>query len=740
MANEAFGVLLTERGGGFIWSGSSRTGRLTAFANDVLREGWDWMLYLVNEESGEFIRLLPGEQPQMAFRVIYSPAETIYRFEASKLAGEIALCVRSDAPEMRIHATVRSTVGGKYRLVGFVDWLMGTDANDAGFLRTWSRDGAGFAVGAMNGVGYFAAANARVYTGCSRTSFLGRGSIQNPEGIVGCVERAGGWVLNVPVQLRTDVPNRTDWVIGAAQTPQQASARVRSFYARPEYESVRMRALGEWKLRSGRMIVETPVSAVNEMANGWLLHQTLTARVRSRTGLYQPGGAFGFRDQLQDMLALLPFEPQRVREHILRCAAHQFEDGDVMHWWHEPFLGVRTHISDDMLFLPYVTARYIRWTQDAAILDEQVNYLENVEIEPGKEDVYCEMHPGALRESLHAHCMRAFRRAAVTGEHGLVRMGSGDWNDGMNRLGHRGRGESVWLTEFLAACAEEYAPLIGDPSERDWLVGLADRMKAAVEAFGWDGEWYLRAYDDDGTAIGSGANETCRIDAISQAWAVLAGLDPTRCAQAMDSAWKMLVDEQLGILRLLTPPFDGREFDPGYISGYPKGVRENGAQYTHAACWLLLAMIRMGDADRAHRALKMLLPQSHADTMEKAKCYRVEPYVLAADIYDGEHPGRGGWTWYTGSASWLYLCILEMLGFERQGNRVRVCALLGDWLEAAVTQQCGEARYRLVSRRDAAQITLDGKTVQDDWIEMQDDGREHEAVFPPRKMALTVQN
>lgn len=740
MANEAFGVLLTERGGGFIWSGSSRMGRLTAFSNDVLKEGWGWMLYLVNEESGEFLRLLPGERPQMAFRVIYSPTETIYRFENSKLAGEIALCVRRDAPELRIHATVRSTVGGRYRLVGFVDWLMGTDTSDAGFLRTWSRDGAGFAVGAMDGVGYFAAANARASTGCSRVNFLGHGSIQCPEGIADGIERAGGWVLNVPVQLRTDVPSRTDWVIGAAQTKQQAYACVRGFYARPDYEAVRMRALGEWRRKSGQMVVETPDRAVNEMANGWLLHQTLTARVRARTGLYQPGGAFGFRDQLQDMLAVLPFDSQRVREHILRCAAHQFEDGDVMHWWHEPFLGVRTHISDDMLFLPYVTAKYIRWTQDAAILDEQVRYLENVEIEPGKEDVYCEMRSGALRESLHAHCMRAFKRAAVTGVHGLVRMGSGDWNDGMNRIGHRGRGESVWLTEFLSVCAEEYAPLVRDSTERDWLIGLADRMKAAVEAFGWDGEWYLRAYDDDGAAIGSGANETCRIDAISQAWAVLAGLDPVRCAQAMDSAWQMLVDEQIGILRLLTPPFDGKEFDPGYISGYPKGVRENGAQYTHAACWLLLAMIHMGDADRSHRALKMLLPQSHADTMEKAKRYRVEPYVLAADIYDGEHPGRGGWTWYTGSAAWLYLCILEMLGFERQGNRVRVCALLGDWLEVAVTVQCGDARYRLVCRQDAAEITLDGKAVPGDWIEMKDDGCEHEAVFPPRKTALAIPN
>lgn len=732
MANDEFGILLTERGGGFIWSGSSRTGRLTAFANDVLSEGWGWMLYLVNEKTSEFVRLLPGKQPAVPFHAIYSPGETIYRFETDQLSGETALCVRTDASEMRIHVTVRSAVSGEYRLVGFVDWLMGEDAVDAAVVRTWSRDGAGFAVGASEEVGYFAAANARVYTGCSRNRFLGRGTIQHPEGIGECSERSGGWVLNVPVLLKEDVPSRMEWMIGTAQTTQQAYARVRAFYAKPEYEPVRMRALDEWKRRQERLTIETPDEAINQLANGWLLHQTLTARIRARTGLYQPGGAYGFRDQLQDMLALLPFEPQRVREHILRCAAHQFEDGDVMHWWHEPFLGVRTRISDDMLFLPYVTAKYIQWTQDEGILDEQIFYLENVRIEPGKDDVYCEMKPGMRKESLHEHCMRAFRRAAVTGEHGLVKMGSGDWNDGMNRIGHHGRGESVWLTEFLAVCAEEYAPHVVDPVDSEWLLSLSEWLKASLEEDGWDGSWYLRAYTDDGFPIGSAQNQTCRIDVISQDWAVLAGLNRARCEQAMESAWDMLADEEAGIIRLLTPPFDNCEIDPGYIAAYPKGVRENGAQYTHGACWLLLALIRMGDDSRAHRALQMLLPASHADTPEKARRYRVEPYVTAADVYDGEHASRGGWTWYTGSAAWLYVCILELLGFERRGSRVRLRAMLGDWPEAAVTVMHGESKYRLVCRKGENKALLDGQEFSGEWIELIDDGCDHEAVFPPR--------
>ena len=732
LANDHFGMLLTERGGGFVWGENSRSDRLTPFANDVLREGWGWMLYLVDEKTQAYFRLLPGDCPMVPFRATYGPAETVYRFEAEALSGETAVCVRTDASELRIHTTVRSASGGSFRLVGFVDWLMGANARDAGFVRTWSRDGACYAVGSAEGVGYFAAANARVYTGCGRTAFLGRGSIQTPEGIADCVDRAGGWVLNVPVKLQPDAPLRTEWTIGFAGDAQKAYARVRAFYARPEYEMVRMDAQAEWNRRVDCLTVETPDVRVNRMANGWLLHQTLTSRVRGRTGLYQPGGAYGFRDQLQDMLALLPSEPRRVREHLLRCAAHQFEDGDVMHWWHEPYLGVRTRISDDLVFLPYVTARYVRWTGDASVLEEQVAYLENVEIEPGREDRFCEMHPGRIKESLHDHCMRAFRRAAVTGSHGLILMGGGDWNDGMNRVGMEGRGESVWLTEFLCACASDYAAISPDAADAAWLTALSERLGAAVEQHGWDGGWYLRAYADSGETLGGADSEACRIDAISQAWAVLAGLDGQRCAQAMDAAWQQLADERTGIIRLLTPPFALDGMDPGYIRGYPEGVRENGAQYTHAACWLLLALIRMGDADRAHRALQMLLPENHSDTPEKAELYRVEPYVLAADVYDGMHPGRGGWTWYTGSAAWLYQGILALLGFEREGERVRMGALLGEWPEAAVVLRCGKAVYRLVCRQGAAEVTLDGQRVDGGWIVPIDDGLPHEAVFPPR--------
>ena len=397
---------------------------------------------------------------------------------------------------------------------------------------------------------------------------------------------------------------------------------------------------------------------------------------------------------------------------------------------------MRTRITDDLLFLPYVTAQYVRITGDEAVLEDCAPFLREVELPEDREDIYAEMQPSTECASLHEHCMRAFRRAANFGEHGLCKMGSGDWNDGMNRVGAQGRGESVWLSEFLAVCAADYARIAPDAADRAWLTALNERMCAAVESQGWDGQWYLRAYADDGRALGGHASRCCRIDAISQAWAVLAGLDPARCRSAMNAAWHELVDEELGVIKLLTPPFDGADFDPGYIAAYPPGIRENGAQYTHAACWLALALVRMGDARRAHRAIEMLLPLNHSDSMDKAQVYRVEPYVMTADIYtDGMHSGRGGWSWYTGSAGWMLTLLTALLGYERRGNRVRMAALLGDWSEAGVSLKCGSSRYRLRSVASAAEVTLDGVPVAGEWIELVDDGREHVAVFPPRRAA-----
>ncbi len=726
LANDAGGILLSERGGGFIWRGNSRFGRLTPFGNDPLREGWGLMLYLADDARGELMPLLPGERPALPFRVTYDADSATYAFEARRLAGEARFAMAADRAEVVIDLALenRALRGERFRVIGFVDWLAGADERDAVALNCWHEAGACLATGACGGAAWFAASDAGALPGPGRCAFLGRGGLMSPEGFA-LPARGEGWTLGVPVRLRRGKRAGLRLAVGWAEDAEAALARVRALRSGEAFELAHEPA---------GPVIETPDGALNRFANDFLPHQLRASRVLGRTGPYQPGGAYGFRDQLQDMLALMRFEPGRARAHILRCAARQFEAGDVMHWWHEPYLGVRTRVSDDMLFLPWVAAAYVKYTGDAGVLDEPVAYLQDVAIPADREDVYCEMRPGEAVGSLHEHCMRAFCRAAgATGPHGLLRMGAGDWNDGMNRVGARGRGESVWLSQFAVACAARYRAVAPVEADRVWLWRLGEELRGAVEAHGWDGGWYLRAYADDGRALGGAGSPECRIDAISQAWAVLAGLDGARCRRAMDAAWAQLADEEKGIIRLLTPPFEGNGPDPGYIRGYPPGVRENGGQYTHGALWLLLALIRMGDGARAHRALRMLLPFNHSDSPEGARRYRVEPYVMAADVYD--HPamrGRGGWTWYTGAAGWMHTCILELLGFERRGDRVRLGALLGDWPRASVTLPFGGSRYRLTCDRKAVRVTLDGREVEDDSIVMVDDGRVHEAVFPPR--------
>jgi len=704
LANEFGGVLLSERGGGFAWQGNSRMGRLTPYGNDPLDEGWGWTLALTDAAGREALGLLPGKRPQIPFRVRFDASGALYAFENRRAAGEVRFAMAADRAEIIIDVELENRAMGReaFCLTAGVDWLLGEDRRDAVWLNAWHEDGACLATGACGGAGYLAAGD--------------WGALPGPE---------AGHGLRVPIRLGRGERRALRLALGWAASVDEARSRARE---------VRRSEAAFPQTPPPRMTIETPDEALNHLVNDFLLHQARSARVLGRTGLYQPGGAWGFRDQLQDMLALMHAEPGLARTHLLRCAARQFEAGDVLHWWHEPTVGVRTHVSDDLLFLPYVTAEYVKLTGDASVLLEAVPWLENVDIPVGREDLYGEMKLGSAVETLHGHCMRAFRRADRRGNHGLLRMGAGDWNDGMNRVGAEGRGESVWLTQFAIACADSYRQITPVEADRVWLWRLGEELRAAAEAHGWDGEWYLRAYDDDGLPLGSAQSVECRIDAISQAWAVLAGLDVERCRRAMDAAWAHLVDEPAGLIRLLTPPFEGRGRNPGYIRGYPAGVRENGGQYTHGALWLLLALIRMGDGARAHKALQMLLPFNHALTSEAVQNYRVEPYVMAADVYDAPgHRGRGGWTWYTGAAGWMYTCILALLGYERRGDRVRLNALLGNWPRASVTLPFGKSSYRLTCDKTAQRVMLDGAPLEDDFVTLWDDGSEHEVVFPERK-------
>lgn len=490
-----------------------------------------------------------------------------------------------------------------------------------------------------------------------------------------------------------------------------------------------------WHNVLDKIVVNTPDTSVNLLVNGWLLYQTVACRLMARSGYYQSGGAFGFRDQLQDTLALSHAAPDRMREQIILCASRQFIEGDVQHWWHPPHgNGVRTRCSDDYLWLPLAVCHYVETTGDMDALEIRIPYLEGRSLQPGEESVYDTPVISGTEETLWLHCVKAIHYGLRFGEHGLPLMGAGDWNDGMNRVGIEGKGESVWLGFFLYDILQRFAALAErrlDESVAAMCRSQALRLQSNLEAHAWDGEWYRRGYFDDGTPLGSKTSQDCRIDAIAQSWSVLSGAaNPGRCAKAMQALDKHLVDNEGGLIKLLTPPFDGHGPNPGYIQGYLPGVRENGGQYTHGAIWAVMAFARMGNAERAWQLWSMLSPLNHTLNADSVGIYKAEPYVMSADVYSvAPHTGRAGWSWYTGSAGWAWrLLTEELLGIKRSGTDFSVHARLPDeWSSFSMAYQYGKSHYQIiVSRGDAEYcVTLDGVLLPDDRIPLKDDGQNH---------------
>jgi cyclic beta-1,2-glucan glucanotransferase len=758
IANPSFGCVVSESGSMVTWSGNSQSHRLTPWSNDAVTDPSGETIYLRDDEDGSVWSATPapagGDRP---YEIRHGQGYTLFRHSRGGLDHE--LCVFVDAADpvkicrLRLHN--RGSSRRTLSVCGTVEWVLGGSRERSRLTVVTAWDHERHALLAFNPFSVFpahrafflATAPVTEYT-ADREEIFGRsGSRRRPaaldraafSGRTGAGLDPGGALL-VPTTIEPGETVEISFVLGEGATLEQAQQLCAAYASPARVEASLSAATAAWDRLLGTVTVKTPNADLDLLLNRWLLYQALSSRLWARSAFYQSGGAYGFRDQLQDVLALLHADPGQARAHILRSAERQFVEGDVQHWWHaETGEGVRTRCSDDLLWLPYVTAEYVRATGDTGILEEVLSFLDQRPLKEGEHDVFGAPARSAQSASLYEHCTRALDAGTTAGAHGLPLMRAGDWNDGMNRIGEGGTGESVWLAWFLAKTLRDFTPLAlakGDGARAARCAEEIQRLTAAIEDGGWDGEWYRRAYFDDGTPVGSRESVECKIDAIAQSWAVISGVgDPTRAVRANQRAEELLVRKEDGMMLLFDPPFTGQGNDPGYIRAYPAGVRENGGQYTHGVLWSALATALSGDGDRATEMISMLAPINHASTPEKMRSYVVEPYVVAADVYAAPgNVGRGGWTWYTGSAAWMYRIALgHILGIQLEGGKLRFapCVPKG-WPHYEVQYRRGATTLHIVIEnpqglsRGPCRVELDGQLVPDGLIDLADDGRDHQ--------------
>ncbi|WGL17111.1 glucoamylase family protein [Microbulbifer bruguierae] len=774
IANPTFGCLVSEGGSCCTWAGNSGEHRLTAWNNDPVRDPSGEVLYLRDEETAEVWTPTPAPRPgNGAYQVRHGAGYSEYRHNSQGLEQYWRVFVDREAPVKIGRLTLTNTWDRPRRLTAtyYVEWILGlVRANswphlvcefEAESCALLARNA--FVADAKPGVAFLTSSLPPHGVTMDRHEFIGNSTgLEAPEamfriglsGRVQCGSDPCG-AYQVHVDLAVGETQHIYFIIGEGVDRAQALELAKEFRIPGRAETAREEFEQFWEDFLGSVQVEVPDKATEILVNRWLPYQTLACRLWGRSGFYQSSGAFGFRDQLQDVQALLWTHPEWTREHILRAASRQFQEGDVLHWWHEkPLRGVRTRCSDDLLWLPFVTAQYIRTTGDYGILDEPVAYLSGAPLKKDEHERYAEFDISDESGSLYEHCCRTIERASSVGPHGLPIIGNGDWNDGFSRISTTGRGESVWMGWFLLRVCRDMAPLcehVGDTALAEHYRKLGENFREQVEESGWDGAWYRRAYYDDGTPVGSNESDECKIDLIAQTWSVLSQEAPTaRAREAMASAYTHLVRQDARQILLLKPAFDKTKKDPGYIKGYPPGIRENGGQYTHAATWAIWAAAGLEHSERAHHLFSLLNPITHTDSAEGVARYRTEPYVLAGDVYGvPPHVGRGGWTWYSGASGWLYRGALEALLGVRilDGNSLEIKPCLPEtWGEFRMSLRFGNSRYDVeVQRcgecpRNIAELTLDDEPVAGERIPLRDDGDNHRVRLVFSVAAITSEN
>ena len=754
-----FGFQVTETGAGYTWSANSRENRLTPWSNDSISDTVGEAIYLRDEETGEVWTPTPLPIREAAsYQIRHGQGYTIFAHTSHGISQELLQFAPLDAPVKISLLRLQNRSDRKRRLsvTSYAEWTLGFERGKSAHHVVTSIDAATnhdiFARNAYNNEFAervaFAAMSERVESvTCDRKEFLGRnGSPARPAALrrTELSGRAGAGLdpcaaMQAVIELAPNETRAIVMLLGEGESIEEARAVISRYRHAPAVEEAFNRVIDYWNETLDAVEVHTPDAAMDMMLNRWLLYQTLACRVWARSAFYQSGGAYGFRDQLQDVMSLVYTKPEIARKQIVRAAEHQFKEGDVQHWWHPPTgRGVRTRFSDDLLWLPYVTSFYLNVTNDTSLLDEEMTFLDAPILKDGEDESYTQPNVAAEKASLYEHCLRAIERSLSVGAHDLPLMGAGDWNDGMNRVGNEGRGESVWLGWFLHATLENFAPFCAarhDIERAARYRAHTEKLRAALEKNAWDGDWYARAFFDDGTPLGSVQNEECRIDSIAQSWGVISGAaDKQRARRAMAAVEEYLVRRGDGLVLLFTPPFDTSALDPGYIKGYVPGVRENGGQYTHAAIWMVIAYASLGDGDRAGELFALLNPINHASTPAGLHKYKVEPYVAAADIYAvAPHTGRGGWTWYTGSSSWMYRAGLEsILGFQVRGARLQMNPCIPRvWREFEIIYRRGATVYRIKVENPQGvcsgimQVRLDGETLADHAIPLVDDAKPH---------------